>query len=142
MYLEHANITVNSIDKAIEFLQAAFPEFQRRGEGAVFGDASLGRWVHFGTDDTYLSLNQMTAKVEGRERSTHEVGTNHLGFVVDDIYGVIERLEAAGYTMTEESCMGTHPFRERAYFFDDSGLEWEFVQYLSKDSAERNDYKL
>jgi hypothetical protein len=28
------------------------------------------------------------------------------------------------------------------YFYDPEDNDWEFVQYLSQDLAERNDYKL
>ncbi|MGK0396401.1 MAG: hypothetical protein ACJAYE_002422, partial [Candidatus Azotimanducaceae bacterium] len=35
MHLEHANITVKSIDLALEFLSVAFPDFRRRGQGAM-----------------------------------------------------------------------------------------------------------
>jgi hypothetical protein len=31
-----------------------------------------------------------------------------------------------------------HPHRARAYFYDASGFEWELVQYLSDDPAERH----
>ncbi|MGK0469954.1 MAG: hypothetical protein ACJAR0_000416, partial [Candidatus Azotimanducaceae bacterium] len=34
-----------------------------------------------------------------------------------------------------------HPYRERAYFYDGCGFEWEFVQYLSEQTSERNDYE-
>ena len=32
-HMEHANITVSSIDEAETFLKLAFPEFSERGEG-------------------------------------------------------------------------------------------------------------
>ncbi len=32
--------------------------------------------------------------------------------------------------------------RTRIYFLDGTGTEWEFVEYLSEDPAERNDYSL
>jgi hypothetical protein len=35
-----------------------------------------------------------------------------------------------------------HPYRKRVYFYDPEGNDWEFIQYLSQDPAERNDYKL
>ena len=33
-----------------------------------------------------------------------------------------------------------HHARLRTYFYDPDGNDWEFVQYLSDDPAERNDY--
>ena len=35
-----------------------------------------------------------------------------------------------------------HPFRKRVYFNDAEGNDWEFVEYLSQDPLERNDYEL
>jgi hypothetical protein len=35
-----------------------------------------------------------------------------------------------------------HPHRQRVYFLDPEGNDWEFVQYFSADPAERNDYEL
>tara|TARA_B100000287_G_scaffold98685_1_gene90747 strand:+ start:580 stop:744 length:165 start_codon:yes stop_codon:yes gene_type:complete len=33
-----------------------------------------------------------------------------------------------------------HPHRHRYYFFDHDANEYEFVQYLSEDPSERNEY--
>jgi len=52
--LEHANLTVHDINGMIRFLQTAFPEFRVRGEGKS-RDGS--RWVHVGTDETYIALS-------------------------------------------------------------------------------------
>src|SRR5207248_3054043 len=52
--LEHANLTVRDIDAMIRFLQTAFPEFKVRGEGK---NRDGGRWVHVGTDQTYIALS-------------------------------------------------------------------------------------
>ena len=52
--LEHANLTVRDINGMIGFLQTAFPEFKVRGEGKS-RDGS--RWVHVGTDETYIALS-------------------------------------------------------------------------------------
>jgi hypothetical protein len=59
--LEHANLTVCDIEGMIRFLQTAFPEFRVRGEGKS-RDGS--RWVHMGTDETYIALSPANAKPE------------------------------------------------------------------------------
>ena len=51
-----------------------------------------------------------------------------------------KRLAAAGYK--DSTPPNVHPHRKRQYFYDLEGNDWEFVQYLSNDPAERNDYKL
>ena len=66
-------------------------------------------------------------------------GINHIGFIVDQLDEMMERLNAAGYKLTDNSVMD-HPFRRRAYYFDGNGVEWEFIEYLSGITTERNDY--
>jgi catechol 2,3-dioxygenase-like lactoylglutathione lyase family enzyme len=134
--LEHANIAVNDIDGMIDFLQTAFPDFRRRGEGVGLLGA---RWVHVGTDETYLALNAAREKTaEPWIPYAGKPGVNHLAYEVDDAQAVRRRLIAAGYR--ESTVPNSHPHRKRVYFHDPEGNDWEFVQYLSEDVAERNDY--
>ncbi len=126
--LEHANITVRDIDETVRFLKTAFPEFTVRGEGVQDGN----RWLHIGTADTYVALNESTQDRSG------EGPLNHLGFAVDDADAVTDRLRAAGFE--EGFIVPDHRHRRRKYFLDSDGIEWEFVEYLSDDPAERNDY--
>ena len=142
MYLEHANITVPSIDKSVDFLSAAFPDFRERGGGALFGDEKLGKWLHFGNDETYVALQEVTHEVGDVDNNYQTAGVNHIGFVVEDIETIVERCKSNGHEPTDASSMGVYPYRNRVYFIDGCGLEWEFVQYLSDDKSEQNDYQL
>ncbi len=126
--LEHANLNVRDIDATVRFLQTAFPEFAIRGGGEANGT----RWVHVGTAETYLALN------EDPGLDTTGGSLNHLGYAVDDVDALATRMLAAGYQ--EGFRAPSHPHRIRRYFLDPDGVEWEFVQYLSDDVAERNDY--
>jgi catechol 2,3-dioxygenase-like lactoylglutathione lyase family enzyme len=135
--LEHANLTVRDLDGMLRFLQAALPEFKVRREGG----SGASRWVHVGTEDSYIALNPASAKpgipwmpYSGRP------GVNHLGYEVDDAEALRQRLLAAGYK--ESTPANAHPYRKRVYFYDSEGNDWEFVQYLSSDPAQRNDYDL
>jgi catechol 2,3-dioxygenase-like lactoylglutathione lyase family enzyme len=128
MNLEHANLNVRSIDDAVRFLTTAFPEIRVRGEGVSNGR----RWTHVGTEDNYVALNETGDSVP-------EGGTlNHLGHVVENVDSLAARMKAAGYR--EGFVAPPHPHRVRRYFHDADGNEWEFVEYLSKDPALRNDY--
>jgi len=133
--LEHANLSVHDIDAMMRFLRSAFPEFQVRRDTI---EADGLRWVHLGTDDTYIALNLAT----GQRGTTHN-GTplNHLAYEVADVEHVRSRLRAAGYKENTQ-VPNAHPYRKRLYFYDPEGNEWEFVQYLSDDPAKRNDYEL
>lgn len=133
-YLEHANLTVRDLDGAVEFLRTAIPEFEVRGRGE--GDDR--RWLHLGTATSYVALEAPHEPGERMQRPYRDPGINHLGFVVEDAAAVRLRLLEAGYT--EGIQAGPHPHRVRIYFYDRDGIEYEFVQYLSGDDAERNDY--
>lgn len=136
--LEHANLAVRDVDAALGFVQAAFPDFRIRAEGKTWQG---WRWVHVGTDDCYLALNEAPeAPAEAWQPYAGKPGLNHLGFEVDDAEGVRQRLAAAGYT--DSTVPNEHPHRRRVYFHDAEGNDWEFVQYLSDDPAERNDYAI
>ena len=136
--LEHANLAVRDINATMRFLQAAFPTFAIRFDGK---DPRGRRWVHIGTDDTYIALTQSTVEPERRWTPyTGVPGVNHLAYEVDDVEAVRERLKSAGYQ--DSTVPNNHPYRKRVYFYDRDGNDWEFVQYLSDDPVKRHDYTL
>lgn len=134
IYLEHANITYQNLDKAIHFFQTAFPDFRKRSEGLT---SQNNKWIHLGTDQTYIALQQASTNTE-YVRDYLSVGINHLGFVVKDIKAVADRLSAAGYQRDYPKQI--EEFRIREYFLDSEGHEYEFVQYLSEVPDEKNKY--
>ena len=136
--LEHANLCVHDIDGVIRFVQTAFPEFRIRRD---MTDADGRRWVHVGTDETYLALNQASPHEERRGPPyAGRPGLNHLGYEVDDVDALRARLAAAGYR--DSTVPNNHPARKRIYFYDPDGNDWEFVQYLTNDPSARHDYDL
>jgi len=136
--LEHANLVVRDIDGIIRFIQTALPSFGIRHDET---DEDGSRWVHIGTDDFYLTLNQASERpAEDWVPYSGKPGVNHLGFEVDDAEAVRERLQAAGYR--DSTYPNSHPYRKRVYFNDDEGNDWEFVEYLTDDPVKRNDYSL
>ncbi|MEH6444302.1 MAG: VOC family protein [Oceanospirillaceae bacterium] len=134
MYLEHANITVASIDEATAFLAIAFPEFKIRGEGKT----ATTRWLHFGTQQSYIALQQNHQVTPAQDEIYKHDGINHLGFVVDDLAEVVSNLTKAGYQIDPNS--SDHQYRKRAYFYDGNQIEWEFIEYLSDQDELRNQY--
>ena len=78
VYLERANITVNSLQEAIDFFQTAFPHFKRRG-----GGHGTRERVHLGDDNTYIAINQAKYSDLKVDKNYDTMGINHIGFVVE-----------------------------------------------------------
>ena len=134
MKLEHANLSVQNTDEMERFLIAAFPDFQRRGGGL---DGQGRPWCHVGNDEFYIALQTVP---DNRHRTPYgnDTGLNHLGWEVDDLAALVERMQRAGFE--PNLAADDHPARNRRYFYDPDGNDWEFVQYLTSDTKERNDY--
>ncbi|MHC5009366.1 MAG: VOC family protein [Planctomycetota bacterium] len=137
VYLEHANITVPDVDAAIAFLRTIDPALRVRHDETP---PNSHRWVHIGTDDTYIALQapHLDANPLALRQAYENYGVNHLGWVVDDFDAAIARLEKGGYRRGME--VEPHPHRRRAYYFDTADFEWEIVEYSSDDPAARNAY--
>lgn len=134
--MEHANLHVQHFDDAVRFLKAAFPDFNVRSESIKDGL----RWMHIGTDDTYIALNETDKKNASREAYDGQPGINHIGYEVDDVDALRIRLADAGFR--DSTYPNNHAYRKRVYFYDADGNDWEFVQYFSPDPRKRNDYDL
>ena len=136
--LEHANLCVSNIDGMIKFLQTALPDFIIRYDET---DTDGDRRVHIGNDETYIALNNSTQKdLSDWAPYSGKPGVNHLGYIVDSVEQVRSRLQAGGYI--ESTVETNHPLRKRLYFYYPEGRDWEFVEYLSENLEERNDYTL
>jgi catechol 2,3-dioxygenase-like lactoylglutathione lyase family enzyme len=136
MNLEHANVTVSDIEEATRFLQVAFPSAKVRGGGPRVAG---GFWRHIGSDDNYIALQQEEQATVSNRTTYTDVGINHLGFVVNDVNGVVNRLNAAGYQGND---MGVEEGgRTSVYYYDKTGNEWEFVEYHSDITNIKNNYE-
>ena len=136
-YLEHVNITVTDVDEAIRFFQTAMPDWKVRADVSG-GSRSCQRWVHLGTDVSYIAIEDRGVTEKGPHKPYVHSGVNHLGFVVDDLDAVSKRLTEGGYS--EGLKVPDNPNRKRIYFFDNEGNEYEFVEYLKPEITSRNDY--
>lgn len=133
IYLEHANITVNNLESSITFFKTAFPDFKIRGGG----DSDGRKWIHLGNEITYIALNE-SVEQKMATKGYSSSGINHLGFVVEDVQIIAERLLAEGFKRDYPTQVENYRIRE--YFADNDGNEYEFVQYLSDEISERNYY--
>ncbi len=133
--LEHANLSVLDTDAMTRFLTTAFPGFAIRGEGL---DGRNRPWRHVGNAAFYIAL-QTVPGAEVRTPYSNTPGMNHLGWEVDSVDDLEQRMASAGYPANLHD--NSHPARRRIYFHDPDGNDWEFVEYLTDDVAERNDYE-
>lgn len=139
--LEHVNLTVSDLDHAVKFFGDVLPGFMVRHEGVIEDKTEDGgvirtRWVHIGTDDSYLALQ---ATPDGMPFQQNKYTYfNHLGFVVDDIEKALERTASAGYAQIRKDY--THPHRKRAYVWIFDGNVIEFLEYHSEKPEERHAY--
>lgn len=135
--LEHVNLVVHDIQATLDFVQTAFPDWQVRGQGESEWYNKKRQWLHVGTDDYYITLNEGLDQ-PNRDLKSHNPGLAHIGFCVDDMEAISQRLQDKGY---EVATFGAdHPFRKTIYFIDPAGFEFEFIQYLSDKPSERNMY--
>ncbi len=135
LHIEHLNLVVKDIDAVLTFYQAAMPHWRVRTEGTGEWYGVPRRWLHFGDDYQYLALAD-DGDGDNRDLAGHQPGLAHFAFVTDDIDGIIERLDKAGF---KPSSMGAeNRYRRNIYFLDPAGFEVEFVQYLSDDPIQRN----
>ncbi|EPJ49657.1 MAG: glyoxalase/bleomycin resistance protein/dioxygenase [Osedax symbiont Rs2] len=135
--LEHANLVVKDIQPTLDFLLAALPHWRVRGRGQGAWANTVRNWVHVGDDDYYICLND---GADGTIRNLKGLspGLAHLGFVIDDLTDLIERLTGRGF---EIDIVGRdHPFRSTVYYCDPAGFQFEFMQYHSSLASEKNQY--
>ncbi len=141
-YLEHANITVPDLDAAIAFLTTIEPDFIIRHR--AYSDGKC-HWAHVGNDQFYIALQEPYPDAEaGRiQKFYRDIGINHLGWVVDNLEKVEQRLQAKGYKPPApgQTAEYDEEYRRRAYYYDHAGLEWEIIEYLSDDPIQRNCYE-
>ena len=135
LQLEHINLVVNDIPETLRFYQAALPHWQVRDEGDSPWYGKPRKWLHFGDDYQYLTFND-NGEGEPRDLTGHQPGLAHFAFVTNNMDAMIERLAEAGFDIAKDGA--GEPHRRNVYFIDPTGIEVEFVQYLSDLPAQRN----
>jgi catechol 2,3-dioxygenase-like lactoylglutathione lyase family enzyme len=138
-YVEHANLTVRDLPDVTNLLLYALPDWRIRGEGRMLWFGKEIRWLHVGSDTSYLALQDGGEGAHPDWRGS-TVGMKHVGFVVASLDDTLHRLAAAGYGVDHWG--SEHPHRRSAYVLAREGLQFEFVEYLSEEASERNDYSL
>ena len=138
-YVEHANISVVNAEETIRFLTAAIPGWNVRGQGEMSWSGETVQWYHVGDDHSYIAVQSGGIGKAGHWRKSW-TGVKHIGIVVPDLGSLVERLATAGYEVDHFG--GDHPHRKNAYFLESHDVQFEFMEYTSRKTSERNDYFL
>ena len=134
--IEHVNLVVKDLDATVDFIQTAFPDWKVRQKGQGILYDRTNNWLHIGSDEHYITLNQIN-EVSDLVGGSYET-LAHVGFEVGDVDALSERLKNKGYAVT--TIGADHPHRKNIYFLEPGGIEFEFVQYKSDVQEERNLY--
>ena len=123
MFLEHVNLTVKDIERTINFYRDLLGlEIRWQGKST---NGKLA--AHIGDEKCYLALFEAPiADSTIGKRSYDEVGFNHVGFVVDNLDTLRQKLIDQGITPHLEA---DYEPGKRLYFLDPDGFEVELVQY-------------
>lgn len=123
--LEHANLNVTDLGRALDFYGTLLDGWVIRWEGRT---QSGDRWVHFGPPGErqpgYLSLYEE----RGARLAAGGLRVQHLGFAHPDVGALVAGLAARGIRPTDTADDGAY---RRAYFEDPDGHELELVQRLA-----------
>ncbi|UYV36128.1 VOC family protein [Rhodobacteraceae bacterium D3-12] len=121
--LEHVNVTVSDLDRAVALVSQLFGWHLRWRGAAKDG----GETAHVGDADSYVALYKHP-KQNGAPVDSYRTtgGLNHIGVVVEDLDAVEARVKAAG--LVAHNHADYEPGR-RFYFDDQDGTEWEVVSY-------------
>ncbi|WP_025565671.1 VOC family protein [Psychromonas sp. SP041] len=136
--IEHLNITVPDIDEAITFIQIVAPDFKVRKDKTPTGSY---RWAHIGNDDYYFALQEphIGAAPKSQRKTYQNYGVNHIALIVEDISAIETKLVNSGYKRSIDTPV--EKYRQRLYFFDKAGFEWELVEYSSEVPSEKYLYE-
>ena len=100
--INHIAVEVGDVEEAVAFFERVFDGVRLRGRSAGMAFVDLG--------DQFIALARGVTHVADRER--------HVGLVVDDLEGTVQRLRAEGVEV-----IGTHDFR------DPWGNRYQLVDY-------------
>ncbi len=135
LFLEHVNLVVEDLDRAMKFYQAAFPHWKVRASGGGEWYGKPRKWIHFGDDFQYLAFSDF-GEGNNRDLTGHDSGLAHFAFTCTNLEAVVSRLANAGFDIAKDGA--DEPYRKNVYFIDPDGFEIEFVEYLSDIPEERN----
>ena len=137
MIIEHANITVKSIEQSIWFLKVIYPELKILNSGSRDSEYGKHTWTHVLIEKSYFALEEVEHFDDIIKPMNSYHGVNHMGLIVNNIHTVANRLDKAKlhYHWAEY-----FPERKRLYAYDEYGMEFELIEYSSDSVEERFTY--
>ncbi|MBI3891897.1 MAG: VOC family protein [Candidatus Wallbacteria bacterium] len=126
--LEHAFLTVRSLEQTLDFYRQLFPSWIVRWQG---NGSRGGRWLHFGApgsdQPSYLSFYE-DAEAAAPDEAYTSARVQHIGFAHPDVAGLMHCLTQAGIAPLQEPIDDGKYLR--SYYADPDGHELEFVQQI------------
>jgi hypothetical protein len=136
-YVEHANITVKDAEETVRFITTAMDDWSVRGKGQGERNGETIYWYHVGNHESYIAIQSGGEGTIGHWQESW-MGVKHIGIVVPDLDALIGRLSNASYDLDHFG--PSHPFRKNVYIQDAHGMQFEFIEYTSDATNERNSY--
>jgi catechol 2,3-dioxygenase-like lactoylglutathione lyase family enzyme len=116
--IEHVNVTVSDLDRAIALMRDVFGwELRWRGPSKLGGETA-----HVGAAQSYVALYKASADAPDSANGR----LNHIGVLVDDLGETERRVVAAGRRPFNH---GDYTPGRRFYFLDGDDIEFEVVSY-------------
>jgi catechol 2,3-dioxygenase-like lactoylglutathione lyase family enzyme len=139
--LDHVNIIVSDLDKAIQFFSLL--GFVERTAGELSGDwiskivgldGVKGRYVAIGLPESHTNIELMQyyspqGSIDPNISKANQIGFRHLAFEVQDIESVVARLEENGVEFLSEIQLYPATGKKLVYFYGPDGVLLELAQY-------------
>ena len=123
--LEHINLTTKNPDSVVKFITAVLPNFKVL---RTFQFETGVTSVHVGNENQYLAIQSEVRPNTQNRIPYSQSGVNHIGFRVDNIEEIKSKALAIGAKVEQYVEDGDE--RKRLYLIDETGFEYEFVEYL------------
>ena len=69
-----------------------------------------------------VALEEVFGETTSDRKTYNDPGTNHIGFVIEDLAALTEKTARAGFRTGDVLVEGEGPYRKRVYIFDQAGL--------------------
>lgn len=128
MKWDHAGIKVADLDRSLRFYCDVLG-FEIQEDLDIFGR----RFVFVGNENTSLEIEQGNPG-DTQMDPRFQTGQNHLAFLVDDVRGLVKRLESEGVSIVLEP-LSTRPDRIVSFIEDPDGIFLQLIELIEQEPS-------